>query len=209
MALFCTWTTLCVIMLAHIWSFNSAGGPLSGSLNDIHNNDSANALQVLLVQKQNCSYRAKPPFKMQSDNLPLALDLHWVFAHPFYVIPAELSRFHFFTHEFMSLLLTVCLLLWQLHPPSTTEPISNFQPNTSLAHPFASTCHSVTQAYCIECVTYIYAFKHNLKCLLCWARDLYMLRFLCHCILKVRKLSLCNSDVQFPKWPENDWQWHY
>ena len=128
---------------------------LSGSLNDIHNNDSANALQVLLVQKQNFSNWAKPPFKMQSDNLPLALDLHWVFAHPFYVIPAELSRFHFITLEFMSLLLTVCLLLWQLHPPSTTEPISNFQPNTSLAHPFASTCHSVTQAYCIECAIYI------------------------------------------------------
>ena len=116
---------------------------LSGSLNDIHNNDSANAM---LVQKQNCSDRAKPPFKMQSSNLPLAFDLLWLFAHPFYVIPAELSRFHFFTHEFMSLSLTVCLLLWQLHPPSTTEPISNFQPNTSLAHPFASTCHSVTQA---------------------------------------------------------------
>ena len=28
MALFCTWATLCVIMLGHIGSFNSAGGPL-------------------------------------------------------------------------------------------------------------------------------------------------------------------------------------
>ena len=145
MALFCTWTTLCVIMLGHIWSFNSAGGPLSGSLNDIHNNDSANALQVLLVQKQNFSNWAKPPFKMQSDNLPLALDLHWVFAHPFYVIPAELSRFHFFTHEFMSLLLTVCLLSGQLHPPLplNPSPTSNqmYKPCTSLCK-HMSLCHT-------------------------------------------------------------------
>ena len=191
MALFCTWTTLCVIMLGHIWSFNSAGGPLSGSLNDIHNNDSANALQVLLVQKQNCSYRAKPPFKMQSDNLPLALDLHWVFAHPFYVIPAELSRFHFFTHEFMSLLLTVCLLLWQLHPPSTTEPISNFQPNVQALH-------IPLQAHVT--LSHKHALQHIRKCLRWRARDLYMLRFQCHCILKTVTVTLTFNSQMVGEW---------
>ena len=148
MPLFFTWTTLCVIMLGHIRSFNSAGGPFV-RLSQWHS-------QQWFSQ---CNARSKTklqrPTHATFQNAVVQSPLSFRLAYPFYVIPAQLSRFHFFTHEFMRLLLTVCLLLWQLHPPSTTEPISNLKPNTSLAHPFANTCHSVTQAYCIECAIYI------------------------------------------------------
>ena len=52
MKLFCRWTTLRVIMLGHIQSFNSTGGPLFCHVSDIHSNDSANVLQFLFVSRR-------------------------------------------------------------------------------------------------------------------------------------------------------------
>ena len=96
-----------------------------------------------------------------------------------------------FTSSHMFLSLTECLL-WQLDPPSSTEPISHFQPNTSLAHPFASTnmCHSVTLAYCSEFATYTFTSAHPQISTLESKRFIWYQRIQCHCC----------SNVQFHIW---------
>ena len=141
MALFCTWTTLCVIMLGHIQSFNSAGGPFV-RLSQWHSQQwfsQCNARSKTKLQRpsqatfQNAVFQSPLSFRLALALCsPILCDSSWT---------ESFSLHHTWIHEpfvdglSSSLTATSPLYHWtHLQLPTKYKPCTSFCKHMSLCH---------------------------------------------------------------------------